>query len=284
MAESRPNRKSAYESLQDMLRRPHYIALALVVLLTVIMLKLPNQAASRAKLAVGSVFVPLFGLAGTAQQLTSRAAGSLTPRGELLRQNEALRQENEQLRIQLKQADEVLRENNRLRQLFGWQQQKPWKLRLANVVVREPSNWWRTLEIDLGSKDGVRLNMPVMTSDGLVGKISAVSATRAQVSLLGDPSCRVACRIENEGRDTGVIGASAPLQSELVEMSFLSRNANVKPGQNVRTSGEGGVFPRDIYVGKVVDTRSVDYGLATAARVKLAANLNSLEQVWVLFP
>ena len=74
------------------------------------------------------------------------------------------------------------------------------------------------------------------------------------------------------------------METELVELGYLSRNANLKPGQNVVTSGEGGIFPKGIPIGKIVDVQPVDYGSRTEARVKLAANLNALEEVWVMFP
>jgi rod shape-determining protein MreC len=67
-------------------------------------------------------------------------------------------------------------------------------------------------------------------------------------------------------------------------MGFLSRNANLKPGQNVRTSGEGGIFPKGILIGRILDVRSGDYGLNNEARVKLAANVSAIEELWVLFP
>jgi rod shape-determining protein MreC len=67
-------------------------------------------------------------------------------------------------------------------------------------------------------------------------------------------------------------------------MGYLSGSANLKPGQLVRTSGNGGIFPPNIPIGTVVDSQPVEYGLATLAHVKLAANLNALEEVWVLFP
>jgi rod shape-determining protein MreC len=69
-----------------------------------------------------------------------------------------------------------------------------------------------------------------------------------------------------------------------VQLTYLPSSANVKSGQTVVTSGLGGVFPRGIPIGQVLDSRSVEYGLYTEARVKLSANLGSLEQVWVLFP
>jgi rod shape-determining protein MreC len=267
-----------------MLRRPHYIALGLVVLLTLITLNLPSRTTARLKLGIGSVFLPLFGLAGSSQQTVAQAGDTLIPRRELLRQLEGLRQENQRLRIKAKQAEETARENHRLRQLLGWQQQAPWKLKLARVVLREPSNWWRTVQIDVGSRDGIQVNQPVLTADGLVGRIASVSLTRSQVLLLGDPNCKVSAQVENPTRDYGVIGTSGPLNSEFVEMGYLSGSANLKPGQLVRTSGNGGIYPANIPIGTVVDSHTVEYGLATVARVKLAANLNALEEVWVKMP
>ena len=68
-----------------------------------------------------------------------------------------------------------------------------------------------------------------------------------------------------------------------MDLSYLSGNANLKPGQQVVTSGEGGIFPPGIAVGQIVDSRQAGFGLYTEARVKLSANLGALDQVWVLF-
>ncbi len=268
-----------------MLKRSQYVALGLVVVSALVILNLPDRTTARLKLGLGGLFLPLFGLASSSHQLAGQAGDALVPRSELVRQNETLRREKEQWRVQSIQAEEMARENARLRQHWGWQQQQPWKLKLANVVLREPANWWRTVQIDLGARNGLSNNLPVLSPDGyLVGRIASVSLTRAQVVLLGDPSLKVSARVENETRDTGIIGASGPLDSDLVAMGYLSKNANLKAGQNVVTSGNGGIFPKGLPIGKVVDAHAVDYGLRTEARVKLAANLDALEEVWVMFP
>src|SRR5260370_27094955 len=144
-----------------MIKRQHYIALSLVVLGTLVLLNLRGQAAARLKLGIGGLFFPLFGLAGSAQQLAGRVTDTLLTRGELLKQVEAVRRENQQLRLDAMQTPDLRRENERLRKLFGWQQQKPWKLKLGHVVLREPSNCWRTVQIDLGERNQVTLNLPV---------------------------------------------------------------------------------------------------------------------------
>ncbi len=267
-----------------MLKRPHYIALGLIVLLVLVLLNLPGHTSARLKLAISSLFLPLFGLAGATQQVAGQAGNAVVPRSVLLRENETLQRENEKLRVQALQEAETAKENARLRQLLGWQQKVPWKLKLANVVLRDPANWWRTVEIDLGSRDGMRKNLPVLTTDGLVGRIASVSFTHSQVVLLGDPNCRAAALVENNTRDAGIINVSGPFDGSFVTMSYLPTSANVKPGENVVTSGLGGIFPKGIPVGKIVDAEPVDYGLYVEARVKLNANLSGLEEVWVLFP
>lgn len=266
-----------------MLRRPHYIALGVVLLLTLVLLNLPSRTTARLKLSIGSLFLPLFGLAGSAQQLAGTGTDAVLTRRQLLKLNERLARENERLQFETMQIRAITNENARLHKLLGWQGQAPWKLKLAKVVLREPANWWRTVQIDLGNRDGVRVNMPVLTPDGLVGRIASVSYTRSQVVLLGDPNCKVSGRVDNETRDTGIIGASSRLDTELVVMGYLSRNANLKPAQKVVTSGEGGIFPAGIPIGIIVDVQPVDYATSTEARVRLAANLGTLEEVWVLF-
>jgi rod shape-determining protein MreC len=206
------------------------------------------------------------------------------PRRELLRQIDELRRENQQLKEQQVQTAAIARENDQLRELLGWQRQVPWKLKLANVVMQDPSNWWLTLQIDLGSRDGIQKNQPVLTTEGLVGRVSAVNFISSQVTLVGDPNCRVSAMVENATHDIGVLEAGSR-GSSLARLGKLAGSAygNLKPGQEVITSGLGGVFPKGIPIGKVVDAQSIAYGAATEANVKLNANLGALEQVWVLF-
>jgi rod shape-determining protein MreC len=266
-----------------MLRRPHYIASALVAVLILILLNLPAQTTAKLKLGIGSVFLPLFGVSGSTRELAGRSVDTLVPRGELLRQRDSALRENQELRLLIQRLEPLEQENARLRELLGWQRSQRATLKPARVIGREPSNWWRTVQIDIGSRQGVRENLPVLTPQGLAGRISSVSPTFSQVVLLGDPNCKVAARVDNPGRDGGIIGPAGPLERDLVELSYVSRSADLKPGQMVRTSGDGGVFPRDIPIGTIVDSHPVEYGLYTVARVKVAANLGALDEVFVLF-
>ena len=117
------------------------------------------------------------------------------------------------------------------------------------------------------------------------GIILAPQDDNEESVLLGDPNCNVAALVENETRDWGIVGASGPLDNSLVDMNFIPRTSNLKPGQEVVTSGAGNIFTKKgIRIGKIADVRQVQFGIYGEAKVKLAVNLGALEEVWVLLP
>lgn len=266
-----------------MFKRTHYIALALVLLIVAVIFNLPSQAALRLKLALGGLFLAPFGFANSTHSAAERVGDTIVPRKILIDELERLRRENQELKIQVEQDKDILRENERLRQAVAWQKRTRFSGRLARVIGRDPSNWWRTIQIDLGSRDKVQVNMSVITTDGLVGRVAAVGYSRSQVALVGDPNCRVAAMVQKT-RESGVVVPSGAevLEPNIVELTYMTRSSKLEPDQAVVTSGLGGVFPPGILIGTIVDSRTVDYGLYTEARVKLAVNLNRLEEVWVI--
>lgn len=270
------------------MRRRHYIAFACVIVLTIVVLKLPPRTATQFKLAISSLFLPLLGLASSSEKIATKAGNAVVPRKELLTQNEQLHRENAELRIQLQRYAELERENERFRAMLDFQKRKQWNLKPAHVIARDPANWWRNVRIDRGKRDGLRADLPVLTADGLIGRVSEVSETHARVVLLGDPSCPVSVMIldaQNRWVDGGVIRSGASVLNEsMVELNFLRSPDVVKPGQLVVTSDLGGTYPTGIRIGQIVDVRPVDFGLVHIARVKLAAKINLLDDVWVKMP
>lgn len=269
-----------------MFKRPHVIGLTAAVVLAVILMNLPGQAAARLKFAITSLFVPLFGLASAAEKVSDATGARLLPKSVLVNEVEKLRRENSELKIEVQQTRELARENGALRDAVGWQKKLPWKTRVAQVIARDPANWWRSLEINLGSKDGLVKDLPVITPMGLVGRVHEVGGSSSRVLLLGDPLCPVSARVDNGAGDTGEIlpGEATVLDESIVEMTYITRHSQAIPGQKVFTSGLDTVFPKGIPIGHITDTNSVGYGLYIEARVKLSANLNDLEEVFVLFP
>src|SRR5207247_2181388 len=153
------------------------------------------------------------------------------------------------------------RENVQLRQAVEWKPRAPWQRRLARVVGQDPANWWRDILIDAGSRHGVRTNMIVLTPEGLVGRVAEVAFDRSRVLMVGDPNCRVATQVL-QPTDRSVVAkgivipSSSSFDRTLVDLVFVPGGSVLKPGQSVVTSGDGGVFPKGIAVGHIVDVRT----------------------------
>ncbi len=268
-----------------MLKRTHYLVLIGVGILTLGLLNLPEPLQGRLKSAIGASFLPLFGIRAAADSLLDRAAYQALPRSTLIDNLLRLERENAELKVSVLRANDALAENQRLRAAIGAPPRGPWRPRLARVVGREPTTWWRTLQINLGSRDDLKPDQVVVNGDGLVGRVSQPGLTHSRVALVGDAECGVAV-VVGETRDLGIIKPGQTLSGDggLVEMTLMQNCPGIMAGQKVFTSGLGGVFPAGLPVGTIVDTRNEEGNVFTTARVRLSANLNRLEEVWVLQP
>jgi rod shape-determining protein MreC len=280
-----------------MLKKPHIAALAAVSLLVILLLSLPSGFTQQVKLALSSFFLPIFGLSSAGQATVNQAGNLVASKADVLAENEKLLGENRRLKIQLQQVEAASHENAKLREMIGMRDRVPWKIIPAKIIARDPDKlqWWRTLEINVGRRQGVSVNAPVITTTGLAGKISSVSGGRARVILLGDPLCQAAALVKDTG-ENGVIKAY-PQDPGIVILTYLSRGSGtgagqavvssgleLRPGNEVLTSGLGGIFPDGIPIGEVVDVRSVGFGLYDEARVRLAVDYNQLNHLFVIVP
>lgn len=214
------------------------------------------------------------------KQITSVRSGLKTLE-ELERDANTLRVENRSLRATNEALRDVEQEVNRLRHALNYRERAVFKLVPAEIVTREASTWWRTITINRGKRDGLDGDMPVVTDQGLVGKTTTVSDSVAIVLLVSDENCRVAASVEGtreQGIVTGerVAGALTPM----LDLNFLSKQANLQPGMKVHTSGVGGVFPGGLLVGSVGSYRVRE--LDGQARLAPAVDLARLQDVFVV--
>ncbi|MEW6545297.1 MAG: rod shape-determining protein MreC [Bacillota bacterium] len=172
-------------------------------------------------------------------------------------------------------------ENRRLRALLGFRPPVPGQVVGARVVGRNADNWLSRVVIDQGTGAGICRDAAVLTEEGLVGRVSSPGPYQSVVTLLSDPGSAVAAMVAST-HDAGV--CYGQVGTDLLRMRFFSRDARVAPGDQVVTSGLGGVFPPHLMVGTVVETFRGDYGLVQYATVRPAADLNRLGEVLVLVP
>jgi rod shape-determining protein MreC len=194
-------------------------------------------------------------------------------------ENDQLRRENAELRAEVIALREAQIENENLRHQLNFKSAVPhFKLLSAEVIGRDPNNLLQYILIDRGRLDGLEPGMPVLTAEGLVGRVSQVSAASAKVMLITDPSSSVTALIQSS-RATGVVQGYS--SHELV-MRYIPQLAEVAPGDVVLTSGLGGNFPKRLPIGQVVEVSYQDVHMFREARVIPAANLSDLEMIMVL--
>ena len=265
--------------------RPYVYATGLVLVLAAVLLALPPQSAGQVKLAAGSFFVPLFSAETGLQRARDFAANKTATREELLKQNRLLALTNEVLRIQIQQLRATAEENKVLRVQLAFAATNQWKLRIGQVIGRDPANWWRTLQINLGSRHGVQEGLPVLTPEGLVGRIHEVQPSRSRVALIGDPACRLSINVL-PSRENGILTADGAtvFDHTIVNLHFLPAHTEARAGDSVVTSGLGRLFPRGIPVGKLLSVAPAPGALNSNARVKLAVDSSRLNEVWVIQP
>ncbi len=217
---------------------------------------------------------------GLEQQITAMRKG-LKSLEELERENGTLRVENRALKATNQALRDVELEVNRLRMALSYRERSVFKLVPAEIVTRDTSTWWRTVTINRGKDDGIQTDMPVVTEEGLVGKTTTVSDNISVVILVSDENCRVAAKVEGT-REQGIVAGErvAGALTPLLDLNFLSKQANLQPGQKVYTSGVGGVFPSGLLVGVIKDYKVRE--LDGQAHLNPAVDLAKLQDVFVI--
>jgi len=217
---------------------------------------------------------------GLKKQITSVRSG-LKSLDQLEHENASLQVENRELRATNQGLRDVEHEVNRLRHALNYRERSVFKLIAAEIIARDSSTWWRTVTINRGRRDGLETDMPIVTDEGLVGKTTTVSDSISIVLLVSDESCRVAASIEGS-REQGIVSGERVTtgMTPLLDLNFLSKQADLKPGQKVYTSGVGGVFPSGLLIGVVKSFRVRE--LDGQAQLTPAVDLSHLEDVFVV--
>ena len=199
--------------------------------------------------------------------------------------------ENEQLKARLARTESDLHaarqaeaENERLKALLGLNEKHDIKSVPARVIARDPSIWFNTITINRGSSSGVAVNMPVVTGGGIVGRVITVSPWASQVMLITDEKAGAGAVVGQLGQSgaLGSVRGRADLGVGVIEMRYVSGLEQVEVGDYVMTTGQDGIYPPGLNVGRVVDVKK---GTATQAHqilIQPGAQLDHLEDVAVL--
>lgn len=150
--------------------------------------------------------------------------------------------------------------------------------RAAAVIGRDPSPFLHFVIINRGSNDGILRGMPVVTDQGLIGRVDAVIADAARIQLITDPASSVNVHLQNAETEASLVGS---VTGDLT-LDLIPQDINIEAGDLVLTSGLGGGYPPDLIVGQVVNVRSRDFDLFQQATVQPVVDFNGLEIVLVI--
>lgn len=198
-------------------------------------------------------------------------------------ENEILKNQVSQLQDQVLDAASIQRENERLRDLLALKKEnEDYQLVDGYIIGRSSLDWVSTLTINAGSADGIEVGMCAITANGeVVGLITEVGSGYSVVKTVLDSSLEISASLADTGYGGMVQGGYTADQAGLLRMDYLPTSASIRNNAQVVTAGSP-VYPRNLILGYVIDAEFNDTGTAKYAILRPAADIDSLEQIFVL--
>ncbi|MGP7816830.1 rod shape-determining protein MreC [Niallia sp. 01092] len=206
-------------------------------------------------------------------------------------ENKVLKSKVQNLGMLEAQVQDLQKENDKLNAILKEKESlSDYELMKATVIRRNPDGWNELLTINKGTSNGVEKNMPIITAEGLIGKVKSVSSGTATVQLLNseDPTNRISAVIQEDKKKklSSIFGLIVDYDKEskqlIMQWTEEPNKAKVGKGQLVTTSGLGGVFPKGLLIGKVVKVEPDEDGLTKKAYLEPAADFYDIEHLMIV--
>lgn len=197
-------------------------------------------------------------------------------------ENEALRVSISELRSDVGRREEMRLENERLHRLLALTETAPdVPTIVARVVSTAPTPLFRSIRVDRGARHGVQVGAAVVSHDGVLGRVAAVSPWYSDVMLLVDANNSLAVLVQRTRARARVRGKGGD-QSVGIEVEYLGRTEDVEPGDILITSGTGTVFPKGLTVGTIISVERRAFGLYQQATAEPSVDFSRIEEVIIL--
>jgi rod shape-determining protein MreC len=244
-----------------------WISITTVLVVVLLLFLVPPLSAGIKNLSLKMISIPADVVTGIGRHFRSKH--------DLEEENRLLRKEVGELSLQVGQFEELRNENKRLRALLLFKDAVGFDTVSAEVIARNPNDWEGTFVINKGTSDGLRKNMAVCSSKGLLGKTIEVQKGISSVMLITHPGFKAGGTIKNTRINGVIMGAG----KGMVRMLYIPVDAEVKKGEIVITSGFSRIFPKGITVGEIVSVGKSKTGLYKYALVKPSADPSIQEEV-----
>lgn len=215
---------------------------------------------------------------------TQRLWAGFSELGEVRKELQQTREKLQEYESTAENIDEIKIENKRLRKLLNLNTRMEYDSVIAEVISKDPDNWFRTIVINKGKKHGIAVNMPVVAFNGqekaVIGKVIEVRRSNSRIIPIISPDMKTGVMLQYS-RTPGLMQGYASNSDECV-IDYINKVEHVADGSRIVTSGQGGVFPEGLPVGKVKETKVLKSSAFQKAIVTPYINYNDIEEVFVI--
>jgi len=201
----------------------------------------------------------------------------------LKEENEALKEEKESLEDRLDEAVLLEEENERLRAYLGMKNQYPsFTMEEGRVISYSSGNYMTNFTLDRGSLHGIEVNMPVITEDGIVGRVSEVGLNWCMVSTVIESNVSVGAYVQRSGSGGLISGDYSMMHEGVCKLGYLDADADIQVGDRILSKGTGSMYPADLEIGTVIEISLDEYTRNTVATIQPSVDFSSLKWVMIL--
>ncbi|MBN2125603.1 MAG: rod shape-determining protein MreC [Deltaproteobacteria bacterium] len=228
--------------------------------------------------AIVEITAPFQGFIGNAIRTTKGIWLKYFDLIQVHNENVRLKKELDDLRRENDRFRELLATSKRLQQLLRFKETLTWPVLAAQVIGRDPTGWFKSVIVDKGKRSGLQINMPVVDARGVVGRLVSVSPNYAKVLLIIDQNSAVDCVIQRS-REKGIMKGFSP---KICKLDYVLKTGDVVVGDVAITSGLGGVYPKGLPVGEVVEVGNSPGELFQDIKVRPVVDFSKLEELLVV--
>ena len=257
------------------------IVLTIVVLIAIIVVSNNNSTDTSFQTGLSKVVMPIQKLFSSIGSKFSGNDAEYDSIEDLKAENEKLKTEIEGLKTEKEQIAILKAENKQLKEVTNLKEKyKDYTTQPATIINRDISNYNENFIIDVGTEQGVNINMPVIAEEGLVGHIISVTDNTAKVQTIIDTASSLSCTIQTTGDN--IIARGSLEEGTELKATYIPTTAQLLQGDVILTSGIGGIYPKGITIGtvqKVVQTQNIT---DRYAQIKTAVDFSKISNVLVL--
>ncbi len=259
------------------------VVIAVVIFFGVLTAAFTHNASSPITSALGTVFSPLQKLSATISENLGELSVSFESASVYEEENKELKKELEEYRKQLADYNEMKKKVDSYEEFYGIKKQNPdFEFSYGSVLSRDAADAYGSFTLNVGSKDGVEVDDPVIYGEYVVGIVKKVNFSTCVVYTLIDPRVNIGA-LESGTREYGYVSGDATLYKDgLCKLSGLDASTSVVGGGIVCTSGAGGVFPDGLLIGQVKAVQNDDVSSGFYAEIKPFAELSKVSEVFVI--